>query len=159
MRLLVSLVLALALSGCDSDRLAKLEKQNAALGAQLTALQKTNQLEAQSKCAKDTRDWFARAFESDKDTTLLEYTNHYNISRNKCFASVNWNYHLGNTNSFNKLIFVYDVYENARVGEYSEYHLYIVDHFRVSQLTCSVYAVKCSSYDDYAKAIRPLMNE
>ena len=59
----VTLLFAIV-TGCDSDRLAKLEKQNTALGEQLASLQKSNQLELQSKCAKDAKTLVQRTLSS-----------------------------------------------------------------------------------------------
>jgi hypothetical protein len=158
MKRLAGVIFLFTVTGCDSDRLAKLEKQNTALGEQLAALQKSSQLESQSKCAKDSREWFGREWSADKDTLLLNYTNHYSGKLNKCFISVAWNYGLG-LRGFTKSMLVYDVYENAKVAEWSETHMMIGDKTQVQSGLCSVAAVKCASFDEFSARIQPYTNQ
>jgi len=143
-----------ASTGCDNDRLAKLEKQNVALSEQLASLQKSNQLELQSKCAKDAKMWFTENWQSDKDTILLTFENHYSERLNKCIITVFYNYNIGGrTSSFQKITSIYDIYENARLAEYSELHMLIANKSEVQMGTCEVRGVRCATGAEFSKRV------
>jgi hypothetical protein len=147
-------LLALTLPGCDQDRITKLENQNAVLREQLASLQKSGQLELQAKCGKDAREWYSREWQADKDTVMISYTNHYSSHFNKCFITINWNYNLG-PNSVQKMVVVYDVYENAKIAEFSELHMMALTPPKVVAGLCSVANVECSSFDEFSKKLQP----
>ena len=148
------LCVLLTLSACNEDRIAKLEQQNKDLQAQLQKQRQTADLESQSRCAKDSREWFTREYPGDANTTLLTYENHYSPKLSKCFISVSWNYTLGpKTTSVQKLTSIYDVYENTSVAEYSELHMWINGKSEAQMATCEVQHVKCSSSDEFTRRI------
>jgi hypothetical protein len=105
------------LSGCtsqqDKGRITELEKQSKDLQAQLKVQQATADLELQAKCGKDARAWFNLNWQRDKDTLLLDYSNHYNKSVNKCFILVQYNHSMGAGNYVGKTITLHDVYDNV----------------------------------------------
>src|SRR5437870_4299927 len=82
----------LLLSACtsqqDNDRIAQLEKQTAELQAQVKIQQQAADLDLQAKCANDARVWFNENYHGDKNTTLLDFSNHHNKALNKCFILV-----------------------------------------------------------------------
>jgi hypothetical protein len=78
--------LALLGTGCNQDKIARLEKQNNELKARLDAATKSANLDMQEKCAKQARIEFNRAG-FDKDETA-NFTNHYNPKLNKCFVDI-----------------------------------------------------------------------
>jgi hypothetical protein len=87
---------------------------------------------------------------------MLSYTNHYSTRFTKCLITVNWNYNLGpNSRSVQKNILIYDVYENSKIGEYSELHMMILDKSKVTMTLCSVANAKCASYDDFSMKLEP----
>src|SRR5436305_14172183 len=119
-------VLLLLFAGCDNDRFARLEKQNADLERQIGTLQKSTQLELQAKCAKDAKGWFNEnwAHGADRGTILLTYTNHYSVAKNKCFITVEYHFNSIGGGGFRWVnsVSVYDVYENQKYGEINEKH-------------------------------------
>jgi hypothetical protein len=63
--LIVGLVLIFA-TGCDTgERLAKLEKQNQELLAEVKKGQATADYDLQGKCSKDARAWFNENYQPD----------------------------------------------------------------------------------------------
>src|SRR5947209_5291592 len=92
----VGTVLSLSLA-CDTNRVAKLEKDNLALRAQVQKLeQQPASLDLQAKCSKDAKQWFVSNWQSspDPNTILLTFINHYNSKQNKCFILVEYHYKL-----------------------------------------------------------------
>jgi hypothetical protein len=73
-------------TGCNPDRIARLEKENKELAAKLDAALKTANLELQQKCAQQSSVEFkGQGWERDPMTNI---TNHYNAKVNKCFIKV-----------------------------------------------------------------------
>ena len=102
-------------TGCDHEaRLTKLEKDNQDLRAEIGKNAKSADFDLQSKCARDARTWFNDIWSRDKDTILLDYTNHYNKKSNQCFILVEYHYHLDKNGSWVNDMNLYDVYENAK---------------------------------------------
>jgi hypothetical protein len=54
------------LAGCDADRIAKLEKDNADLKAKLDRQSAAVDYDLQAKCSKDARAWFNGNWLRDK---------------------------------------------------------------------------------------------
>ena len=156
MNKLAGLVVLITFAGCDSDRVAKLEKQTADLERQVTQLHQSGQLELQAKCAKDAKAWFNENWNSrDPSTLLLNYTNHYNASKNKCFISIE--YHFSGVTSdraWYNSVSLHDVYENSKYGEINERHT--LDDIKVSD--CQVYSKKCSSMQEYQSLTAQFLN-
>src|ERR1019366_3368203 len=88
---LIAAAVMLAAIGCDtSERIARLEKQNQELQTELKNRNATADYDLQAKCSKDARIWFNENWSRDKDTILLDFSNHYNKSLNKCFIVVEY---------------------------------------------------------------------
>lgn len=84
-----------AAMGCDnSERISRLEKQNQDLRAEVSRSRATADYDLQAKCSKDAREWFNVNWAGgrDKDTILLNFTNHYDKNLNKCFILVEYHY-------------------------------------------------------------------
>ena len=81
-----ALVFATVTLGCDSERIASLEAENAALAVMLEAANNSTSLEAQERCA----DQAVRRFQIDgyDKNGLASFTNHYNRTLSKCFIEV-----------------------------------------------------------------------
>lgn len=154
MKRLAGVLLLFTLAGCDNDRLAKLEKQTAALESQLAAVQKANQLDLQAKCSKDAKVWFDERWASgrDRNTLILDFTNHYNLAKNKCFVQVEFRFTLGS--SWAETLSVFDVYENQKYGDFSERHT--IDNSMLT--TCEVYGKKCQSLQEYQSLTAQFMS-
>jgi hypothetical protein len=154
------------LAGCDADRLAKLEKENAELKAKLDQQSAAVNYDLQAKCSKDSRIWFNENWNSrDKKTILLDFTNHYNVRRNQCFILVEYHYNssypgengwswMGDQN-------LYDVYENAKYGEFTEGHETITKpslSVKDRVITCDVQGDKCKTGEEFNTLVAPYMN-
>jgi hypothetical protein len=104
-------------AGCDHEAgLTKFEKDNQDLRAEIGKNAKSADFDLQSKCARDVRTWFNDKWSRDKDTILLDYTNHYNKKSNQCFILVEYHYHLDKNGSWVNDMTLYDVFENAKYG-------------------------------------------
>lgn len=126
--ILVSVTLAVvALSGCeDNQRLTRLEKQNETLKAQLSQINEKNvtrNYDLQARCSKDAKAWFRENYPPDKDTTLLDFSNHYHIASNQCFAFVEYHFKQGVGESWINDMSLWNVYENAKYGDFMEEHV------------------------------------
>jgi hypothetical protein len=155
-------VMSFALTGCDADKIARLEKQNQDLQDQLKKQQALASLEFQSKCSRDARTWFHENWRGDKDTTLLDFTNHYNKVMNKCLIVVEYHYSIGDVRgSWMNDMTMWDVYENAKYAQYSESHMMAKDFLKVtdSVISCNPPSGnKCKSIQEFNNAITSYMN-
>jgi hypothetical protein len=111
------------LLGCGTDRAAKLEKENQELKASIAKNQTGTAYDFQARCAKDARAWFNANWPSDKDTIILDFTNHYHRKMNSCFIEIEYHYKsfIGSGSWVNDLM-AYDVYENSKFANFSENH-------------------------------------
>jgi hypothetical protein len=151
-------------AGCDSDRLAKLGKENADLKAKVEKQDAAVDYDLQAKCSKDARDFFNTG--RDKDTILLDFTNHYNGKLNKCFilAEHHFNSHLTGSfgTSWSNMMSLFDVYENNKYGEFGENHYTYFKpqiHTTDEVITCEVTGTKCKTEDEFSNLVRSYMND
>lgn len=166
-RLSLSVLLCcLAISACDTDRVDKLEKENAELKAKIEQQSAAANFELQAKCSKDAKSWFGQNWSPEKTTILLNYTNHYNTKQNKCFILVE---HHNGANlppaigfSWANIMVLYDVYENAEYAHFSENHYtYYKPRIRNGDevVECDVGDQKCKTGDEFNNLVRPYMSE
>jgi len=165
----ISLVLCLAvagLSGCDTARVDRLEKENAALKAKVDKADVARDFDLRAKCSKDARAWFNGNWSRDKDTVLLDFSNHYNAKQNKCFILVEFHYtsHFSRPggNSWTNDMTLTDVYENVKYCNFTENNITnfepkIETHTEV--ITCEVNGANCKTGEDFNNLIRPYMND
>jgi hypothetical protein len=151
-------------AGCgDGQRIAQLEKQNEEFKAQLARNQAATEFDLQAKCSKDSKAWFSESFSNDKDTVILDYSNHYNKEQNKCFTVVEWHYKsaLFGEGSWVNHMSLWDVYENTKYGEFVEDHIISFKPVstRTQVDTCNVLDKKCASGDEFNNLVRPYMNK
>jgi hypothetical protein len=108
--------------GCDDpQRMTRLEKENADLKAQLSSEKNvTRNYDLEARCSKDARVWFGQNYSRDKDTTLLDFSNHYHVPSNQCYIFVEYHWRQGAGDSWMNSIALWNVYENNRVGSYIE---------------------------------------
>lgn len=132
----VSLVL---LSACSySDRIAALERQNKEMRKELDAQKNIVDLDTQAKCSNAAKAFYIGRFQFDKDTTVLEYSNHYNKLLGKCFIYVQWNYHAKANypkspyQDLFKHFYLFDVYENMPNGEFGESALFALNPLQLA---------------------------
>jgi hypothetical protein len=92
LRLFAASILVIFAS-CDHEaRLTNLENDNQDLQAEIGKNAKNPDFDLQSKCARDARTWFNDTWSRDKDTILLDHTNHYNKRSNQCFILVEYHF-------------------------------------------------------------------
>jgi len=154
------LTLCVFLCGCDADRIAKLEKENADLKAKVEKVEKqqaASDYDLQAKCARDARTWFNQSWSHDKTTLLLDFSNHYSAAHNKCFIVVEWHYSSGlagrvSDTSWTNDTSLWNVYENTKDAEFVENH-YIDLKTNISPrddvITCQVTGDNCKTYADF----------
>jgi len=70
-----------------------------------------------------TRQWFQENYlPRDKETTLVDFSDHYDKKKNKCFILVERHYNSNlagpNGNSWTNHMSLYAVYENSEYGEF-----------------------------------------
>lgn len=68
------------------------------------------------------QDVVQRELGRDKDTQLLDETNHFNKAQSKCFVVVEYHYSRPPAPSWNNNISMCDVNENVKRADFSESH-------------------------------------
>ena len=144
----------LLLFGCNEDRLAKLEKQNQELQTQMKEIRNHNSVaeyDLQAKCAHDSKVFFNENWRSDRKTILLDYSDHYSRSQNKCFLLVEDHYQYSN-NWWANMMSLWDIYENTKYGEinvnhYTDFKPEFASREEVN--SCKVWGKKCSTVDEF----------
>jgi hypothetical protein len=165
---LLAVAALLFTASCDnsSDRIARLEKQNEELKAEIKKGQAMADYDLQAKCSKDARVWFNENWSRDKDTVLLDFSNHYNKKENKCFISVEYHYnnHFGapGGSAWTNHITLWDIYENIKYGDFAENH-YTVYKPTISSsdemIMCELLGQKCKAVDEFNNLVRPYLND
>jgi len=147
--------------GCDTtERISRLEKQVQELQAEAKNNQTTTDYDLQAKCSRDAKTWFTENWSSDKDTILLDHTNHYNKSLNKCFVFVEYHYR-STSFSWTNDMSLWDVYENSQYGTFIENHTdYGAPNFtaEVRVLTCKLASTTCKTPEEFNRLAHPYMN-
>jgi hypothetical protein len=144
------------LAGCDGDRVAKLEKENADLKAKVEKQNPMVVYDLQAKCSKDARIWFNENWSRDKNTILLDFTNHYDARLNKCFILVEYHYKSDfagpGGNSWTNDMSLTDVQQNAKLAYFAENHItnlkpQLNTHEEV--ISCNVLGKECKTADEF----------
>jgi hypothetical protein len=157
---------AIIAAGCDSDRVSKLEKENQEMKAKLEKNNVALDYDLQAKCSKDARAWFHENWSRDKDTILLDFSNHYSAKLNKCFIFVEYHYNSspsnGDLSSWANYMTLYDVYENVKYAEFSQNHIvHGKPDFKLEEpvITCDVRGTKCNALDEFNNLLPPYTND
>ncbi len=149
--------------GCDiPQRITRLEKANQDLQAQVIKIQAASDYDLQARCSKDARAWFKENWSSnDKDQLLLDFTNHYNKSQNKCFIFVEYHYRTESSGSWINNMTLWDVYENEKYGTFAENHIiYLKPKYQSTDeiITCELFGKKCTTVGEFNGLANPYMN-
>ncbi len=149
--------------GCDTEkRISRLERQTEELKAEVGKNRTVADYDLQAKCSQDAKVWFSENYSNDNKTLLLNHTNHYNKSLNKCFVAVENHYSLwGNlaNGAWVKSATIWDVYENSKYGELAENHMISNStEFKALLLVCEVLDKKCSTAEEFNALVRPYFN-
>lgn len=120
----------------------------------------------QAKCAKDARTWFGENWLPDKDTILLNYTDHYDAKLNKCFILVEYHYNSRlagpGGDSWTNDMGLFDVYENAKYAQFNENHYtYMKPKSSTGDevITCEVSGTQCKTGAEFNGLIRQYMDD
>jgi outer membrane murein-binding lipoprotein Lpp len=156
----------LMILGCDvPDRVSRLEKETQETKTEIekirTARSATADYDLQAKCSKDAKTFFTEGWRRDKDTVLLDYSNHYNKAQNKCFISVEYHFHSGTDGSWTNDMSLWDVYENVKYGFFFETHEVVPKpeyHVVDSVGSCEFFDKKCKTIDEFNGFIGPYLN-
>lgn len=148
--------------GCGQDKkIASLEKQNQELKAEVDKSHAMADYDLQAKCSKDAKAWFNENWAREKNTELLQFTNHYNRSMNKCFILVEYHYSLADGgDSWNSSMSLWDIYENARYATFGEDHfIYFKPTPRTEDrvITCELSDTKCKTGNEFNNLVRPYL--
>ena len=160
----VSLIIA-ALCGCDYDqRLATLEKQTKDLQQEVKSNRAAGAYDLSEKCARASKAWFQANWQPDKDTILLDYTNHYNQKLNKCFITVEYHYNTrgGPRDLWTNNMSLWDVNENAKYADFVENHYFNpkANPMATSEVViCEVTQTKCASIDEFNRMTSSYMED
>jgi len=144
-------ILAATLVGCDSGNMAKIEKQNQEILAQLRRQEQFPTYDLEAKCAEEAKHYFGEHWRPDKMTAVLNYTNHYNRSLNKCLILVREQTFMDANNEWHIAVILADVHER------NEFGLFLESHASTSaQVTkCHVAESPCTSQADFEDRIKP----
>jgi len=149
--------------GCDhGQRITRLEKQATELQQEIKRADATTDYELQTRCARDAKEWYSEHTARGKETVYLDYVDHYNKARNKCFIVVEQHDVNGPVQSTDWMTLdmqLWDVYENAKYGDFTGTRrlgrastaLEIVDE-------CEFLQTKCKSLDEFNGLLYPYMN-
>jgi hypothetical protein len=155
-RSLLAVVFVFALVGCDSGRRAKLEKENQELKADAAKNRAVADYDLQARCSNDAKAWFNENFRHKESVKLLNQTNHYNKSLNKCFALVELHFSVDATSAWINDIGLWDVYENSQLGDYAVHHKVL--NLKDGVQTCEVANKKCTTMSGFENLVRPYLS-
>jgi hypothetical protein len=161
MRMIAFGAILLTAIGCgQNEKIASLEKQNQELKAEADKSHATADYDLQAKCSKDAKASFNENWSREKDTILLDYTNHYNKSMNKCFILIEYHFEVGNRGSWTSDMTLWDVHENAKYGEFSEGNTVYTkpDRTEKTVVTCEIDGKKCNAAEEFNDLVHPYMN-
>ena len=158
--MLVVALFSVVATGCDdnNDRITKLEKQSQDLKAQADRDSAVRDYDLQAKCSSEAKAWFQSNYQRDKNTLLLDYTNHYNKSQNACFIAVEWHFNGSEPFEWTNYMGVWNVLENSKLGEIYDRHHRVEQDFKEDAYQCSVNGTSCKSVDEFEKQVQPYMN-
>jgi hypothetical protein len=120
----------------------------------------TRNYDLEARCSKDARVWFNQNYQRDKDTAMLDFSNHYQISSNQCFAFVELHVNDGKEGSWINDMSLWNVYENSRYGRFLEDH--VIDFKNGSReevVECDMFDKKCTSIDQFNAFARQYLND
>jgi hypothetical protein len=164
------LLLCLVFVGCDAEKVARLEKQNEELKAALKKSETTADYDEKARCSKDARTWFNENWAAtgrDKDTMLLDFTNHFQKKSNRCFILVEYHYRTpltsGSGEAWTNSINLYDVSENNAYGAFSMNHFtyWKPPPITTSEelLSCKVEGTECKTIEEFNRLVQTYMSD
>jgi hypothetical protein len=155
----ITLVAILSATACDSpETLNRLDKQVQELQAQATKNQSAIDFDMQAKCSKDAKAFFNEGWGAvSGKTILLDHSNHYNRSLNKCFTEVEYHYSNGNSPDWTNDISLWDIYENSKYATFAETHNMVGGELHEEVIICEGVGKKCKNLDEFNAIVRPFV--
>jgi hypothetical protein len=149
----------LSASGCNTERLARLEKENRDISVRLEAVTKAANLDLQEKCAKQASSVFRPM---GLKSASADYTNHYNPKLNRCFITVSITATVGSMPTVN--MWVQDAYEGKGYAEYVWINRHGQQYWEVKPDTCKVTLLSgeektCESQEEFEQLIKVYMDQ
>ena len=147
--------------GCDTDqKIGRLEKQAEELKAEVNKNRAAIDYDLQAKCSRDAKTWFKENYLPDKNTLLLNHTNHYNKSLNKCYVSVENHYLVWGdivSGAWINDISLWDIYENTEYGNFTVNHMMSKSVSTDKVMTCELFDKKCTTIEQFNALVRPYL--
>ena len=147
-------------TGCNQDKIARLEKENKELAVKLESVAKAANLDMQAKCAQQARVEF-EVWEKDP---MADFTNHYNAKVNKCFVEIT---NMGRNQkpyvpAVNRI--VSDAFEGKVYGEYMWMNNKGKKYWEVEPYWCKVRSLSgeetvCKSSEEFDSLIKQFMEQ
>jgi hypothetical protein len=161
--ILGALALAITLSGCDFEKTKAIEKENEELKAELKKRDAASQLDMQAKCSKDSKAFVNENYGGEKNTIMLNFTNHYNVAQNKCFVVIEWHYKIApGYEDWQNDEMLYNVYENDKIGEFNKMTtvMLVKGQYNSSEghIRCKVDQTTCKTQEEFNNLIGPYLN-
>lgn len=156
----ILLAFTVLMTGCNSDRLAKLEKENGELRQKLESRQHAD-LATQEKCSTIARTFMNREYSNDGVTILLRQTNHYDVKAGRCFVLIEWHYSPSKDsgNWYNR-ISLHDPVEGIEFGKVFVLHQPSDSADSTGKVYhCEVGDVKCTSVETFMTAVSKYMRD
>jgi hypothetical protein len=164
----IALAALLLCCACDTDRINRLEKENADLKAAVAKTTATTDFNLQEKCSAAAKNWFRENFRHDKNTILLDETNHFNKKANKCFVFVEE--HSGEDSkvatieySWYNNMTLWDVFENAKYADFLANHTTFAPESKIPSedkvVECDVAGTQCKSLAEFNNLTRSYMSD
>ena len=156
---LLLVALSLVASGCNTERLARLEKENRDISARLEAVTKAANLDLQEKCSNQAS---SVSRQMGLKSAFAVYTNHYNPKLNKCFITVFNTATVGSIPTVS--MWVQDAYEGKEYAEYFWINRHGQWYLEVKPDTCKVTLLSgiektCESQEEFEQLIKVYMDQ
>jgi len=150
------LALLLVASGCNTDKLAHLEKENHDLSAKLDAVAKAANLDLQEQCANQASSAFREL--GWKKEPSAGYANHYHEKLNKCFIEIY------SMKAPSVSMSVSDAFEGKVYAEYFWINTHGRKYWEVRPDTCKVTLLSgheqtCKSQEEFEQLIKAYMEQ
>jgi len=142
-------------TGCDKDRISRLEKENRELKAKLEKSAVAQDYDLQARCSKDAERWFDEHFPAERETRSVTFTNHYGKAMNTCFVQVDNNF-----DGKSRLVTYYtvgslwNIYENRELADYQLVHMNDLSDRLVK---CTTTEKTCSTVEEFDSFVQRYM--
>lgn len=162
MPLLLCVLVSLMLfgTGCNQDKIARLERENKELAEKLDSLAKAANLDMQAKCANQATNMFKESGLGKE--RISSYTNHYQPKLNKCFVKFSTLKHEGKGTSI--YMSIQDAFEGKGYAEYYWINNQGQQAWQVKPFLCKVTLLSsketnCQSQEEFDELAKVYMEQ